>query len=157
MNTLVLYESQYGNTRKLAELIGKELEANGPVRVANFNDYSPSFLEGVDLLVVGAPTQAHGTPRPMKDFLSSLESKPHGIPAAAFDTKLHGAEWLTGAASHGIATKLSKAGFKPIVEPESFIVTSAKPPELASGEEERAKAWAGRLAGALKLAKVATA
>jgi flavodoxin len=152
MNTLVLYESQFGNTQKVAEFVGRELEAYGPVRVASITDYEESFLSGVDLLVIGAPTQAHGTPRPMKDFLARLDSKPAGIAAAAFDTRLHGAEWLTGAASHGIAAKLRSKGFKTIVEPESFIVTG-KSPELVPGEEKHAKAWAGGLVVALKPAK----
>ena len=69
MNTLVLFESQFGNTQKLAELIGKELETHGPVRVAGFTDYAPALLTGIDLLVIGAPTQAHSMTAPMKQFV----------------------------------------------------------------------------------------
>lgn len=156
MNSLVLFESQFGNTQKIAELIGKEFLARGTTRVASFKDYQPSLLQGIDLLVVGGPTQVHGMTHAMKEFLSSLESTPKGIAAAAFDTKLKGSPLLTGAASHGINRKLHAAGFEPIVEPESFLV-AGKQPELLPGEEARAARWAGQLADIMATRRLVTA
>ncbi|HYL08340.1 MAG TPA: flavodoxin family protein [Candidatus Udaeobacter sp.] len=152
MNTLVLFESQFGNTQKLAELIGKELEAHGPVRVASFTDYAPTLLTGIDLLVIGAPTQAHGMTAPMKQFVEKLESVPAGISVAVFDTRVKGPMILWGSAARAIVPKLGSAGFKVIAEPENFIVTFTRPPELDSGEEAHAKAWAARIAGLVPVA-----
>jgi flavodoxin len=147
MNTLVVYESQFGNTKKIADLIGHELEFKGPARVVAFGNYTPRDLEGVDLLVVGGPTQAHGMTMRMRQFVAKLESKPVGIPAVAFDTRVKGPEFLWGSAAKEIATKLRFAGFKVVAQPESFLVTMTKEPRLNEGEEQRASTWAARVAG----------
>lgn len=157
MNTLVLYESQYGNTQKVAELIGKELEAHGPVRVTSFVNYRPPLLIGVDLLVIGAPTQAHGMTAAMKEFVEGLEGGPSGVPVAIFDTRIKGPMLLWGSAARAIASKLVEKGFKEIGEPENFIVSFTRPPVLGSGEEEHARAWAAKLAGLVSALHPATA
>lgn len=156
MNTLVVYESQFGNTQKLAMVIGRELEANGSVRVTSFLSYQPDQLLDVDLLVIGAPTQAHGMTTAMREFVDELEGKPVALPLAVFDTRVKGPKILWGSAAKGIATKLARAGFELICEPESFIVSFTKPPELESGEEARAAAWAAEIATRVEAAKKAT-
>ena len=143
MNTLVIYESQFGNTKQVAELIGKAFEPSGPVRLAGIGGFDPAFLTGIDLLLVGGPTQAHGITPAMKLFLAKLESKPAGIPAAAFDTR-------------EIATKLRGAGFNVIAPPESFLVTLTKQPQLYEGEAERASAWATEILGGVEAGKLVT-
>jgi flavodoxin len=142
MNTLVLYESEFGNTRKIADHIGKSLESRGPVRVSPIGAYSPSFLEGVDLVFVGGPTQAHSMTVNMRHFLERLQSTPAGIEAAAFDTRIKGPVFLWGSAAKEIDTRLRGSGFSPVAEPESFLVTFGKAPVLHPGEEARAAAWA---------------
>jgi flavodoxin len=157
MNTLVLYESQFGNTQKLAELIGKELEAHGPVRVTHIVNYQPASLIDVELLVIGAPTQAHGMTAQMKSFVGKLESRPAGIPVAVFDTRVRGPMLLWGSAARAMAPKLNQAGFKVIGQPENFTVSFTRPPELEGGEEERAKAWAATIVDLVKERQPATA
>ena len=142
MNTLVLYESEFGNTKKIAGYIGRSLEALGPVRVSPIGGYSPSFLEGVDLLFVGGPTQAHSMTVNMRRFLDKLQSKPAGIEVAAFDTRIKGPSFLWGSAAREIDTRLRGGGFKVVAEPESFLVTLGKAPVLHPGEDARAAAWA---------------
>lgn len=156
MNTLVLYESQFGNTKQVAELIAKELAGKGPVRVCSVGGYNASFLEGVDLLIVGGPTQAHSVTMGMRHFLDRLESKPAGIDAAAYDTRLKGPVFLWGSASREIESKLLGAGFKVIAPPESFLVTMAKEPVLHTGEEQRAQRWAAELARLVQASVLAT-
>jgi flavodoxin len=142
MNTLVVYESQFGNTKKLAELIGKAFEPKGPVRVVGVGSFEPSLTTGIDLLIVGGPTQAHAITPVMREFLDRLEARPAGIPAAAFDTRIKGPVFLWGSAARDIAAKLRGAGFTLIAPPESFLVTLAKQAELYNGETERAVRWA---------------
>ncbi|HUZ87514.1 MAG TPA: flavodoxin domain-containing protein [Candidatus Baltobacterales bacterium] len=142
MNTLVLYESEFGNTRKVAEYIGKSLESRGPVRVSPIGAYNPSFLEGVDLVFVGGPTQAHSMTVNMRHFLERLQSRPAGIEVAAFDTRIKGPVFLWGSAAKEIAMRLRAAGFTAVAEPESFLVTLGKAPLLHPGEDARAAAWA---------------
>ena len=147
MNTLVLYESKFGNTQKVAELIGKELEAHGPVRVTNFVNYRSPLLIDVDLLVIGAPTQAHGMTPAMKEFVEKLEAGASRVPVAIFDTRVKGPMLLWGSAARAIASKLTEKGFTEIGAPEDFVVSFTQPPQLASGEEDHARAWAAKLAG----------
>lgn len=142
MNTLVIYESEVGNTKKVAEHIGTALEARGPVRVLSVGAYNPSFLEGVDFVFVGGPTQAHGMTANMRHFLDKLHSQPAGIEVATFDTRIKGPVFLWGSAAKEIDTRLRGAGFEVVAEPESFLVTLGKSPVLHPGEAVRAAAWA---------------
>jgi flavodoxin len=155
MNTLVLYESQFGNTKKIAELVGNSLEAQGPVRVSSIGSFQQSYLEGVDLVVVGGPTQAHSMTIAMRHFLDKLEAKPAGIEAAAFDTRIKGPGFLWGSAAKEIDSKLRGAGFKVIAPPEDFLVTLGKEPQLYAGEDQRATKWASELAGRVQASVMA--
>ncbi len=157
MNTLVIYESQFGNTQKVAELIGKELEAHGPVRVTSFVNYQPPLLSDVDLLVIGAPTQAHGMTPAMKEFVGKLEPGASGVPVAIFDTRGKGPMLLWGSAARAIASELGEKGFRLIAEPENFIVSFTRPPALATGQEPHAQAWAAKLAGLVSARQPVTA
>jgi flavodoxin len=145
VNTLVFYESQFGNTKEIAHDICKELAFHGPARVMAIGDYTPRDLDGVDLVVVGGPTEAHTMTMHMRQFVAKLDSKPVGIPAAAFDTRIKGPAFLWGSAAREIATRLRFAGFKLVAPPESFLVSMTKEPRLNEGEEQRAKTWAAEL------------
>lgn len=157
MNTLVLYESQFGNTQKVAEVIGKELEAHGPVRVTSVVNYQPPLLVDVDLIVIGAPTQAHGMTPAMKAFVEKLEAGASRLPVAIFDTRVKGPMLLWGSAGRGMAAKLADKGFNVIAGAESYTVTFSQPPRLEDGEEEHARAWAEKIAGLVAAREPVTA
>ena len=59
MRSLVVYESWFGNTRRIAEEIADALAREGQVDLVSVDEPLPP-LEEVDLLVVGAPTHVHG-------------------------------------------------------------------------------------------------
>jgi flavodoxin len=59
MRSLVVCESWFGNTRQIAEEIADALGGAGEAEVLSVDDPLPS-LDGVDLIVVGAPTHVHG-------------------------------------------------------------------------------------------------
>jgi len=141
MKTLVVYDSVYGNTEQIARAIGGAISDN--VKVLHASEVHPPELEGVDLLIVGAPTQG-GKPTPeMRDFLNKI-SKPaiKGVNVAAFDTRLS-AKWVGvfGYAAGKIASSLKKKGGVLILLPEAFFVKGTKGP-LKEGELERAAGWA---------------
>lgn len=142
MKSMVIYDSEYGNTRQLAEAIAEELEVVGAVEVRRAGDGPLSLPSDVALLVVGGPTQVHRVSPRLRAYLETLASGSlAGILAATFDTRSHGLLFLTGAASRGIAKLLKHKGARTVVGPESFIVEGSRGP-LADGEEERARAWA---------------
>lgn len=150
MKSLVVYDSQYGNTEDIAEALADEFGTAGPVQLINVRATQWTAPEPVDLLVVGGPTQVHQVSPSLRAQLDALPA--HclmDVQLATFDTRVHGPQILTGAASHGIAKALKKRGARLVVQPESFIVTAKEGP-LAPGELARAHKWAQQL-----LAKVA--
>jgi hypothetical protein len=173
MRALVVYESMYGNTHRVAEAIGEELRRFGETTVIPADGAGPGVIVGIDLLVVGGPTHAHGMSRPstrrsapdavtkpgsdltldpdwagdgIREWLGSLDERGAGK-AAAFDTRIGIAPVLSGRASKGIARKLREHGFTLVAEPESFLVT--KDNHLEPGEEDHARQWAEQLASSL--------
>ena len=129
--------------------------------VGSVSTVSPAETGAVDLLLVGGPTHAHGISRAstrkvgatdekntyagpttepgLREWLAALPLG-RGRGAAAFDTRFDKPVLLTGSAAKGIARRLEHLGFRVIVEPESFLVTTEN--RLKDGEIERATAWA---------------
>ena len=147
MRILIVYASQYGNTQKLAQAMGRGLEPDHEVRVVHAPAALDVTAEGVDLLIVGAPTQMRGLRLLAKPFLVGLEGRGFGgLPAAAFDTRMGG--FIQTVASDVIARHLVGAGCRLVAEPASFLVAGLDGP-LVEGEEERAASWARSAAAAV--------
>jgi flavodoxin len=140
MNALIVYDSQYGNTEKIARAIGDAIPG---ARVLHASKAEPSELETVDLLIVGSPT--HGG-RPMAAVQAFIMKAPattiKGINVAAFDTRFSSRlAKVFGYAAGRIANPLNRKGGNLLVEPEGFFVEKTKGP-LKEGELERAASWA---------------
>lgn len=141
MNALIVFDSVYGNTEKIARAIGSAI--TGEVKVVRAGEVDSAELKTIDLLVVGSPTQG-GRPTPaIQDFLNTLpELSFKGINVAAFDTRLlTKLARIFGYAAGKIADVLKKKGGILIVQPEGFFVKGTKGP-LKEGELERAAGWA---------------
>ena len=174
MRALVVYESMYGNTHRIADAIGEGLSRHGEVAVLTVHEASADRLEGVDLLVVGGPTHGHGMSREssreaavsaadepdselhldpdaagdgVREWLAALGSADGAPRAAAFDTRIDMSPILTGRASKGIAKQLRHHGYELVAEPESFLVTTAT--QLEPQEHDHAVAWGEQLARTL--------
>jgi hypothetical protein len=172
MKALVVYESMFGNTRKVAEAVGHGLAPIGEVSVAPLAETSIAQVVAADLLVVGAPTHVHGMTRPKSRANavemahragSTLVLEPHaagpgvrewlaGLPtvdgwAAAFDTRTTMAPFLTGRASRRIEEGLRRHGCVVMARPASFLVDGTH--HLVAGEEDRARAWGAQLAASV--------
>jgi hypothetical protein len=169
MRALVCYESMYGNTRQVAEAIAAGLRPSITVSVAPVGTVANEDLEGFDLLVVGAPTHAHGLPRASSrkeaTARASAPDDPRAIEPgadapgvrewldglarletafAAFDTRVDMSPIVTGRASKGIAKRMRRMGAVEASPPESFLVL--KDDTLRPGEVDRARAWGAQLA-----------
>ncbi len=145
MNTLVVYESQFGNTEKVAVAIAGALRAFGQAHAVRVDSAHPGGLQGVDMLVVGGPTQNRGATSGIQSFVAAIaRERPRNLRVACFDTRLPQPGWLVGSAAGAIAKNLQKMGVSPLVPPESFIVSGQKGP-LRNGELERAAGWAQAL------------
>ena len=149
MQTVVIYDSKFGNTEKIAQAIGRGLGALGDVRVMSTGEATPD--ERPDLLLLGGPTQKRGASPGLRRFMEALPAALHGVPAAAFDTRYRGATWLMGSAAAEAAKVIRRAGGDLVAEPESFFMVRKGPMErqtLEPGEIERAEQWAAAVAAA---------
>lgn len=165
MHAIVVYESIYGNTHAIAEAVAEGL-GGVPVLPA----HAVAEHQGpLDLLVVGGPTHMHGmatdrsrhvaadaAPEEGSSRVEPDATEPPGLRswlddlspdaahhAAAFDTRLHKAAWVTGSAARGIARRLRKHGID-VLDTESFLVEGSEGP-VEAGELERARAWGAKL------------
>jgi hypothetical protein len=172
MRALVVYESIYGNTDRLAHAIAEGLAAElDEVKVVPVEGADEETVRGADVVVVGGPTHMHGLSsersRKMgieaaaKDVEVQLDPDAEGpglrdwldqLPdtharAAAFDTRFDGPPLMTGRASKGIARRLRHHGLEMVAEPASFLVD--KQNHLQADQLDRGREWGTHLATAL--------
>ena len=146
MTSLVVFDTQFGNTEKVARAIGKALESSGPVLVTSIDEIGANDLDGVDLLVVGGPTQGHRARKPLRDWVDNLSPKVlDRVAIAAFDTRLDWPKVLSGSAANTIEHIVRHHRARLVVPPKSFIVSESEGP-LAEGELAHAVEWAEALA-----------
>jgi len=142
MKALIVYDSVYGNTEKIARTVAEAITPSAEVKVLQAGEANPSELESTDLLIVGSPTHAGRPTPPIQEFLNKVPKLSQGINVAAFDTRSQTKlVRVFGYAAGRIANNLKKKGGNLIASPEGFFVTSTKGP-LKEGELERAAGWA---------------
>jgi len=140
MKVLIVYDSQFGNTEKVAKAIAVALGSKEDIHVLRVNTVKAEDMKGLDILIVGSPIHAWGPTKSIKSFMKSLRPEIlSGVRAAAFDTGYPSR--MAGSAAKSIEKALSKAGCSIVVPARKFIVTGNKGP-LADGELDNAAAWA---------------
>jgi len=151
MKTLIVYDSVYGNTEKIAKAIGDAI--TGEVKILRGGEVNPFELKTSDLLIVGSPTQGGRPTLAIQEFLRILEPVIKGISVAAFDTRLSTRlVGIFGYAAVRIADSLKRNGGTLIAPPEGFFVKGKEGP-LKGGELERAAGWAKEIETCWKKAK----
>ena len=150
MHALVVYDSQFGNTERIAAAIADTLRTTGEVRLAHIDPAHPLDLEDVDLLLLGCPTQGWRPTKAMQALLVDLTTQQlHGRAVACFDTRFQKPRWITGSAAHRMAASLQRMGVTLLVPPESFFVEGTEGP-LLTGELGRAAVWTRTLLNRLE-------
>jgi flavodoxin I len=134
MKALVVYDSTYGNTEKIAQAIGEAIGG----QVLQVDDVNPADLKAFDVLIVGSPTHG-GLPTKGINNLLKASRRLDGINGAAFDTRT--SKTIFGCAAPRIARSLERNGGQLLAPPESFLVRGVQGP-LLEGELERAASWA---------------
>jgi flavodoxin len=143
MRALVVYESRYGNTGKVAGAITAGLEQAGVIaKCVTPQDGAAATLADYDLICVGAPTEIFSASKPMKEFLSRVKGTDlRGRLTFAFDTKV---EWrFSGSAARYIEKELAHMGGTQASGHESALVTTERGEggivgaKLLEGEEKR--------------------
>ncbi len=160
MRSLVVFDSCFGNTERIARAIGDALAAYGASVVVPVAEASAALTAKPELLVVGGPTQRHRLSPALEAFLKGLRRRSlSGVATVAFDTRYRMRPALTGSAAVRIHQLLRRADGRAASPPESFFMAVDRPPKgqkrrhelevLEPGELGRAVAWTERLGRSL--------
>ena len=140
MTPIVIYDSLYGNTRKVAEAIALGL---GNIKYAlNIKDVSLRNLYQAELLVIGSPVHKRSPSIKTLQLLQSLGKRTLRSEVSAFDTKYD--RFFAGNATGKIVSKLKRAGGHVLSGPRHFIVSGKEGP-LLEDQLERAIEWGKQL------------
>jgi menaquinone-dependent protoporphyrinogen IX oxidase len=152
MKGIVIYDTSYGNTKKIAETIAETLKESGieadlydvkHLKKLNAKDYN--------FLVLGSPTRFGTMSFAIRGFLGKMKTEEWMTkPFAAFDTENpENVEKKQGSAAEKIAEKLIEKKMKQLLPALKALVFDMKGP-LKEGEIERTKEYAKSLAAKLK-------
>jgi flavodoxin I len=152
MRTLLVYDSAYGNTKRLADAIAMTLGEDA--KVVHASNVGQPELEDFELLIVGSPTQGGRPTKPVKALLDGIPQRGlAGKMVAAFDTRMPTDDAglvmrlflrIVGFAAPRIHAALVAKGGRAAANPAGFIVQGKEGP-LRAGEVARAEAWAAGL------------
>jgi flavodoxin len=168
MKALVMYESMFGNSERVARAIAEGLGACDDVDLRDVTTVVPGDVLGeVDLLVAGGPTHALSMSRPstredaigqgagqglasrgLREWLDGLSPNLQELAFATFDTRVSRVRRLLGSAARSAARTLRRHGGRMVTDPESFFVDDVPGP-LAGDELDRARAWGQQVAAVL--------
>ncbi|WP_147532270.1 flavodoxin family protein [Bacillus marasmi] len=151
MKAMIIYDSFYGNTEKIAEAIG-HAGSQDEIEIVHVRHMKLEQLKGLKLLILGSPTQGGRPTQVMQEFLDRVpESIVNGIQVATFDTRFTTKlVAIFGYASEKIAATMEGKGYKLIAPPEAFFIKGKKGP-LKDGELERATSWGNKVMNAYRL------
>ncbi|MFZ3069508.1 MAG: flavodoxin family protein [Anaerolineaceae bacterium] len=159
MKAMIIYDSFFGNTEKIAQQIAGVLSSHGEVTTLKADQATPDQVRGLDLIVLGSPTRAFTYSPNIKTFLNKLDAGAlKGVRVAAFDTRfkpgqdsskfLKGMVKLLSYAAGPMLKAMEKKGGTPVVPISGFAVKDSEGP-LMDGELERAAAWAEEILSGL--------
>ena len=150
---LIVYDTLFGNTKKIAEAIEEGLSNIYDSKLMSAKDVRLNDIEDIQLLILGSPTHGGRYSEPVKAFFDTLPDKSlEGIKASSFDTSIPMDDkgWFIrlliktfGYAAPRISKEMSKKGANTIGS-ETFWVLDREGP-LKDGEIERARVWAASL------------
>jgi Flavodoxin len=171
MHTVIVYESPFGNTHKIAEAIAEGIRTRQPdaeVACVPVAEATAALIRGADLLIVGGPTHMRGMSSGMsrkkgvegeqkkapdlhvepgfdgpglRDWFHGLDRPAGSSSAAAFDTRA--GIRMAGGAAPGIARRLRHHGYR-VLATEGYIIDDTQGP-LHAGELDRARDWGASL------------
>ena len=157
MKSIVIYDTSYGNTKKIAETIAETLKESGlEADLFHIKEVKKLTAKDYDFLALGSPTKFGTMSFAMKSFLGQVKSEewmnkffiafdtenPENIEKARAENK----EWSAG---EKIADKLKEKKMNQVLPVLKATVLGWKGP-LVEGEIERTKVYTKELAIKLK-------
>ena len=145
MNTLVVYDSQFGNTEQIAKAIARALNEFGVAYATPVDQIKAETLQEIDLLVLGCPTQRWRPTFAMRAFLATITPGAwNRLDVACFDTRFSLPRLMSGSAACAMVRQMRDLGGLMPMAPESFFVDDVEGP-MEVGELQRANTWARAL------------
>jgi len=156
MKGIVIYDSAYGNTKKVAETITDTLKESGmEVDLFSIKNIKKLNVKDYNFLILGSPTRFGTMSFGIKFFLGKLKGEEWMNKSfAAFDTEnpenMEHKEW---SAAEKIAGRLRDKNMSQLLPVFKASVLGLKG-TLQEGEIERAKDYAKEIAAKLKEEKI---
>jgi hypothetical protein len=167
VRALIVYESMFGNTERIARAVRDGLRQYLPAETAPVNQAPDVVPDDVRLLVVGGPTHAFSMSRlstrqeawkqgglvtpvevGIRDWLAALKapagSQAKTLRVTTFDTRIASVRRLPGSAARSAAKVLRRRGYRMVSTSESFFVNDTTGP-ICDVEIERAERWGAEL------------
>lgn len=148
-SVVVIFDSLFGNTQKIAEGIARAFKSTSKVKIKHVSEVKTKDIFKYDLVIVGSPTQGGRPTLTLLSFLQKLDKNAlSGKDVASFDTRLDENNQrlllrylmkIIGYAAPKILKILNAKGGNPISKPQAFVVKDRQGP-LLSGEVEKATA-----------------
>ncbi len=155
MKVLVLFDSVFGNTKKIAEAVAdgfKEVKVG--CLLLHAGEVKPEDVAAADLVVVGSPTRGFRATETVVKALRNPHLPFQGKKFAAYDTRIDPADIASkffrkivasfGYADEQIVRLLKKRGAIELLPAIGFFVTSSEGP-LKKKETENAFLWSKKL------------
>jgi menaquinone-dependent protoporphyrinogen IX oxidase len=152
MKGIVVYDTSYGNTKRIAEIIAETLKESGmEVDLFDVKNIKKPSAKDYNFLILGSPTRFGTMSFAIRSFLGKVKSEEWlNKPFAAFDTENpENMEKKEYSAAEKIAAKLIDKKMNQLLPVLKAAVFGQKGP-LKEGETERTKEYARELATKLK-------
>ena len=157
MKGIIIYDTSFGNTKRIAETIqGTLKDAEIESNIFKVNEVKKLNAKEYDFFVLGSPTKFGTMSFAIKFFLGKMKGEEWmDKPFAAFDTenpenveqsRIQNKEW---SAAEKIALKLKEKNMRQLLPVLKALVLGQKGP-LVEGEIDRAKSYSRELATKLK-------
>jgi len=91
MKVLIVYDTKYGNTKKVAELIAEGINSieGNKITINNVKDVDLNKDDSYDIILIGSPNHVGSHTKSVKKFINKLSEAPLKINSfAVFDTYL---------------------------------------------------------------------
>ncbi|HPF18845.1 MAG: flavodoxin domain-containing protein [Eubacteriales bacterium] len=155
MSVVIVYDSVFGNTEKIAEFIAEVFRQKHEVHLLHVSELNADVMKNAELFIAGSPTRAFAPTKNMVKALKNLKTNDQKhLYGAVFDTRmdiqnsniriLKFLEKRKGYAADTMEKILKEKGIPFICGHEGFFVTESEGP-LMEGETQRAKTWAGKI------------
>ena len=146
VKAVLLYESKYGNTKRVAEAIAEEMQRVGGMEAAltALKGVDVDDIANYDVILLGGPTHFGGPTRGVRKFIDALGKRNvNGKSVAVFDTYL-GEDFEKGVRKMEEQIRAKAPGLKLLAPGLSIRVEGMKGP-IAEGELVKCKDFVKQL------------